>query len=77
MACRLTDAKPLSKPMLDYCSLDSGEEISMKFQNTTIYIEETDIEYVVWKRAAILSRPQCGKSPNWFSITNTSKHNDA
>ena len=28
MACRLTGTKPLSQPMLEYCKLNSGEEIS-------------------------------------------------
>ena len=31
MACRLFSAKPLSKPMLRYCQLDSKEQISVKF----------------------------------------------
>ena len=28
---RLTGAKPLSEPMLEYCQLGPGEQISMKF----------------------------------------------
>ena len=32
MACRLFGAKPLPKPMLDYCRLDTWEQISVKFQ---------------------------------------------
>ena len=31
MACRLTGAKPLSEPMLGYCKLDHGEQISIVF----------------------------------------------
>ena len=32
MACSLLGTKPLSKPMLDYCQLDSWEQISVKFE---------------------------------------------
>ena len=60
MACRLTDAKPLSEPMLDYCQLDPCEHTSMKiYQNTAIFIEENARENVVCEMASILSRPQC------------------
>ena len=60
MAGRLTDAKPLSEPMLDYCQLDPCEHISMKiYQNTAIFIEENARENVVCEMASILSRPQC------------------
>ena len=31
-------------------------------QNTTIFIKENVFENVVWKMAAILSRPQCVKA---------------
>ena len=31
MACRLFGVKPLSKPMLGYCQLDSWEQVSIKF----------------------------------------------
>ena len=33
MACRLFGAKPLPKPMLHYCQLDSWERISVKFES--------------------------------------------
>ena len=33
MACRLFGAKPLSKPMLRYCQLDTKEQSSVKFQS--------------------------------------------
>ena len=33
MACRLFGAKPLSKPMLGYCQLDSWEQTSVKFES--------------------------------------------
>ena len=33
MACRLFGTKPLSKPMLGYCQLDSQEQTSVKFQS--------------------------------------------
>ena len=31
MACRLFGAKPLSKPMLDYCELDTKEQTQSKY----------------------------------------------
>ena len=37
MACCLASAKTLSEPMLEYCWLDPGEQISMKYQSTFIY----------------------------------------
>ena len=33
MACRLLGAKPLSKPMLGYCQLDTKEQSSVKFKS--------------------------------------------
>ena len=33
MACRLVGAKPLSEPMLEYCSLDPYEQSSVKFKS--------------------------------------------
>ena len=54
MARHLTGAKPLSKPMMDYCQLDSWEQISV---NSIICIQENAFENV-WKMAAILSLPQ-------------------
>ena len=50
MACRPDGAKPLSEPMLEYW----------------IIISENAFENVVWKMAAILSRPQCVKIINHF-----------
>ena len=32
-ACRLVGAKPLQKPFLAYCQLDSWEQISVKFES--------------------------------------------
>ena len=63
MACRLTGAKPLFEPMLEYFQLDPGEQISMKFSsNTTIFIQENAFENAVWKMTTILSRPWCTNS---------------
>ena len=49
MACRLSGAKPLSEPMLDYCKLDPSEQIC---------IQDNEFENVC-KIAAILFHPQC------------------
>ena len=56
MACRLIGAKPLSKPMLGYSQLNKLQWAIN--QNTKIFIQENALENVVWKIAAILSRPQ-------------------
>ena len=63
MYCRLVGDKPLFKPMLEYC-------LGKKFQwnrnpNLYIFIQENAFENVVWKMAAILSRPHC---VNWYLI---------
>ena len=50
MVCRLLGAKPLSDAMLAYCQLDPWELISVKFyQNTTIVIENSELEKVACK----------------------------
>ena len=55
MACRLTGAKPLSEPMMEYCQLNSEEQTSTK--NACIFIQENACENVAWKIAVILSQP--------------------
>ena len=63
MACHLFDAKPLSKPMLDYCQLNTWEQTSVKFdQNTKLFIHENASETVICEIAAILSRGRCVKN---------------
>ena len=59
MAFRLFGAKPLSKPMLGCCQLDPWEQISVKFnQNTIFFIHVNASENIVYETAAILSRGQ-------------------
>ena len=59
MACRLTGAEPLSEPMLEYRSLDPGEQISIKFSSKySNYLHENAFENVVTEMAAILSQCQ-------------------
>ena len=59
MACRLDGTKPLSEPMLRYCELDPWEQTSVNLnQGLFISFKEMHLN-VVWKLAAILSRPQC------------------
>ena len=58
MACRLTGAKPLSETMMEYCYLTHGKEFQWNLnRNVYIFIQENAFENVVWKMAAILSRP--------------------
>ena len=65
MAWRRPGAKPLSEPMLEYYQLDPWKQTSVKSQSKFIYfhsrnfIQENAFENVIWKMAAILSRPQC------------------
>ena len=44
--CRLTGAKPLSKPMLGYCQLDPQEQTSMKFSSKYKFFHSRKI---IWK----------------------------
>ena len=56
MACRLFDAKPLSKPMLGYGQLDPYEQTSVKFQSKYKTFHSWNAsEYIICKIAAILS----------------------
>ena len=60
MACRLTGAKSLSEPMLEYCIVNwtLGNKLQWNLnQNSCVFIHENAFENVVWKMAAILSRP--------------------
>ena len=62
MVCRLVGAKPLPEPMLENCYLDPRNRLQWNVnRNLYIFIQENPFENVVWKMAAILSRPQCVK----------------
>ena len=62
MACRLVGAKPLSEPMLLILLIEPLGTNQWNFnRNYNIFSQENAYEYVVWKMAAILSRPQCVK----------------
>ena len=54
MACRLFGTKPLPEPMLDYCELDSCEQISVKFKSFSL--KKLHLKLLSDKMAAILSR---------------------
>ena len=67
MACRLIGAKPLCEPMLLIVSYVVNWTLGNKLQwnfnrNSYIFIQENPFETVVWKMAAILSRPPCVNS---------------
>ena len=48
MTCHLFGTKPLLEPMLDYCWLDSWEQISIKSnRNSIIFTQENAFEIVV------------------------------
>ena len=60
MACRLVGAKPLSEPMLEYSNWTLKNKLQRNlYRNSNIFIQENAFQNVVWKMAAILSRPQC------------------
>ena len=57
MACRLFDTKPVFKPMLCYCQLDSYEHTSVKFWSDSKGCNhENASENMVRQMAAIFSR---------------------
>ena len=56
MACRLFGAKPLSKPMLGYCQLDSWEQVSVKFESEFYYFHSSKC---IWKCRLPKWRPFC------------------
>ena len=52
--------KPLSKPMLEYCSLNPWEQVSVKcWSEFKIIFHDNALENVACEMASILSRPQC------------------
>ena len=56
IACRLFDAKPLSKSMLGYCQLNTMNKLQWNFnQNTKIFIHKKAYENIACEMAAILS----------------------
>ena len=66
MACRLIGAKPLPETILDYHELGSRKK-SVKFElKLPHFLSKNVFAIVVWKVAAILSRPQC---VYWQSIS--------
>ena len=53
----------VSEPMLDHCLSDHRQQIEENLnKNTTIFIQENELEIVVYKTVAILSRPNCLKT---------------
>ena len=57
IACCLFGTKPLSKPMLGYCQLDSSEQTSVNFQSRyKLFIHENETENSVCEMAANLFR---------------------
>ena len=59
MACCLAGAKPLSE-CWNIVNWTLGNKLQWNFnQNLNIFIQENAFENVIWKMAAIWSRPQC------------------
>ena len=56
MAFRLFGAKPLPEPMLDFCQLDSWEQISVKFESE---FYNFDSKKCIWKCRLTELRPFC------------------
>ena len=53
------------RPGRNIVNLDIRNKIQCNIkQNSYIFIQENAFENVVWKMAAILSRPQCVNDPN-------------
>ena len=63
MICRLIGAKPLSEQCWNIVNWTIGNKLQWNLnRNLYIVIQENAFEIVVWKMAAILSRPQCVNS---------------
>ena len=63
MACRLSGAKPLYKPMLIIVNWTLRNKLQWNFnRNSNIFIHENALQNVVCEMASNLSRPQCD---NW------------
>ena len=61
MAYKLYRTKPLPKPVLTYCQLDSKNKLQWNFnQNTNIFIQENIFE-IICEMSPIVLRPQCIK----------------
>ena len=77
MVCRLFGSKPLSKPMLPYCQLDSEECVSVKSNfKFKVFVNEDSLENVVCEMVAILPLPQCVNSAwvSWCYVAVTVPH---
>ena len=62
MICRLFGPKLLYEPILEYCLIYHWEQTSVKSYTKFMHFHSRkNIRNVVWKMAAILSRPQCVK----------------
>ena len=62
MACRLVGAKPISEPMRDIIYWAPRNKHQCNFnQNSSISIQENQVENLVWEMASVLSRPSCVK----------------
>ena len=54
MACRLFGTKLLSEPMMTHCcQLNPKEQISIKYYNSKVFIQENAFENIICKMAAI------------------------
>ena len=56
MASRLFGAKPLPEPMLDYCQLDSWEQVSVKFESEFDHFHSRKC---IWKCSLLKWQPYC------------------
>ena len=78
MACRLTGAKPWSKPCWNIVNWTLWNKLQLNFsRNFNIFIQENESESVVCEMAAILFRPQCVKNSlhciSYIFLTKTSR----
>ena len=69
MACRLSGAKPLSKPMMTYCQSDHRNKLQWSCnQNKTTFMQENLFENIVCKMSAILSCQLSYVMPCWCDV---------
>ena len=59
MACRLEGAKPLSKPMLEYCYWTLRNKLKGNYNhNSNIFIQDKSLENLACETTSVLSWPQ-------------------
>ena len=68
IACHRIDGKPSSEPNMFYCQLDGPIGTMNCEPNAAIFIQENDIENIIWTISSILTRPPCDSGAELTTI---------